>query len=140
MTLPNPYLILAALATVVSAYFGGMYAGYSKEHAKFLAFQEQVKIEAAKQEAKNESIAKQNSLINQGISATNDARIAAVRNYYSSGVQYTNPTGSNLPPVSNTTTRTIKVPADPEFVGRCAETTAQLISLQDWIKQQMSVK
>ena len=117
-----------------------MYQGYEKEHSKFIAFQEQIKIEAAKQQAKNEAIVKQHDIVNEGIKNGYEARIAAVGNFYAPSVQHPNPGGSSLPPVSIASPRVIKIASDPEFVGRCAETTVQLVSLQDWVKKQMEIK
>lgn len=138
--IPNPYMILGAVLAIIAAFGSGYYEGYSAEHDVFVAFQDKVKAEAKTQEAKNESVVKQHELVTDGIKNEYEARIAALRSYYSKRVQYANPGGGDVSGVSKPSTGANGSTSDPEFVGRCAETTAQLVSLQDWIKKQMSVK
>ena len=54
--LPNPYIILAAVAAVVIAWFAGDHHGYAKEHDKFIAFQGEVKAAGELAEAKNKAV------------------------------------------------------------------------------------
>jgi len=136
----NPYMILGAALIVLAAFGSGYYKGYSTEHDKFVAFQEQVKIVAKTQEAKNESITKQYELVTDGVKNEYETKLAALRSYYSKRVQQSNTGSGNLPSVSKPSAAASGSTSDPEFVGRCAETTAQLVSLQDWVKKQMEIK
>lgn len=138
--IPNPYVILAGVLIVIAAFSGGYYKGYSAEHEKFIAFQEQAKAIAKTQEAKNESIVKQNELVTDGIKNEYEAKLVALRSYYAKRVQQPSASSGNVSGVSGSSAAANGYTSDPEFVGRCAETTAQLISLQDWVKKQMSVK
>jgi len=138
--MPNPYIILAGVMIVIAAFGSGYYKGYSAEHDKFVAFQEQAKVVAKTQEAKNESIVKQNELVTEGVKNEYEAKLAALRSYYSKRVQQPSTSGGNVSSVSKPSAGANGSTSDPEFVGRCAETTAQLVSLQDWIKKQTSIK
>ena len=80
--IPNPYMILGAVLAIIAAFSGGYYKGYSAEHARFVLFQDAVKLQAKTQEAKNESIVKQNELVTEGVKNEYEARIAALRSYY----------------------------------------------------------
>ena len=138
--IPNPYIILAGVLIVIASFGTGYYKGYSNEHEKFVAFQEQIKAIAKTQEAKNESIVKQNALVTDGIKNEYETKLSALRSYYSKRVQFHSPSGGNVSSISDASAAANGSTSNPEFVGRCAETTAQLVSLQDWVKKQMSVK
>ena len=59
------------------------------------------------------------------------ASLAAVNNYYSSGLRYDG-TGT----FSQAARGINGIPTYPVFVKQCAQTTLQLVSLQQWIKDQ----
>ena len=59
------------------------------------------------------------------------ASLAAVNNYYSSGLRYDG-TGT----FSEATRGINGIPTYPVFVKQCAQTTLQLVSLQQWIKEE----
>ena len=59
------------------------------------------------------------------------ASLAAVNNYYSSGLRYDG-TGT----FSEATRGINGIPTYPVFVKQCAQTTLQLVSLQQWIKDE----
>lgn len=136
----NPYLIGGTAIAFMLSFATGYYKGYSHEHERFVAFQEQIKLVSKAQETQNESIVKQHQLVTDGIKNEYEAKIAALRSYYSKRVQYNNSGGANLSTVPNASAGTDGNPTDAGFVGRCAETTAQLVSLQQWVNKQLSVK
>lgn len=132
---------LVAYAAIIGAVFcSGLFAGYKFENERFTAFKEQLAVEAAKQEAKTESVVKQNQLITKGIRNEYEARIVALRQFYGSGVRLNNASGSQVPAHAITTPRVDGFAADAILAGQCAETTQQLISLQNWVKQQGAVQ
>ena len=133
---PNPYLILGAALVVIGAFFGGYYKGYSAEHEKLLACKAQVEAEAEKQKVHNESVVKQQELITDGVKNEYETRLAALRAYYTRRVQQPSAGGGNVSSVSKPSPGANGSTSDPEFVGRCAETTAQLTALQAWIRKQ----
>jgi len=127
---------LAIGAAVI--FLAGLGAGWKYEHGRFMDFKQAVAIEAAKQEAKVESITKQQDLVNKGIKNDYESKLAAVRNYYSSGVR--NPSSGSMSGISPAPKGTDAETAYPILAGQCAATTAQLTSLQDWVSQQVGIK
>ena len=117
-------IIFAALA------MGGL--GYGKyESNKYDAYKLEIATIAAKQEAKNIEIVKEQALINKGISSEYEAKLSAIRAYYGGLRQ---PGGSSMPSLSNPSAGINDSPSDQLLA--CASTTQQLISLQSWIKEQ----
>jgi hypothetical protein len=137
----NPYTILGAIGAVVAAFAFGLWKGYSYEHEKFLTFKAQIVAEAKIQEAKVESITKQQDVVTKGIKNEYEAKLAAIRNYYSSiGVRYTGASGSQVPRLSPTSPGFDAATAYPILAGQCTETTLMLTSLQGWIQSQLEIK
>lgn len=132
---PIAYIKLGALALTVLI---SAYLGYSFEHNRFMAFKLQVEAAARVQEAKVESIQKQQDLVTKGIKNDYESKLAAVRNYYSSGVR--NPSGSSMSGISPAPKGTDAETAYPILAGQCAATTVQLTSLQDWVNAQVGIK
>jgi hypothetical protein len=132
--IPTLYVKLGAIAL---ALLGSAYAGYSFEHSRYMAYKAEVAAVAREQEAKNESIQKQQELVNKGIANGFQNQLRAVRNYYDGLL---NASGSQLPSVSNPTLRTNESTAYYELASACAATTVQTIALQDWIKESATVK
>ena len=135
---PLPILTWVKIGAVVLALGFAYYKGYSGEHDKFIAFKAQVEALGKIQEAKNDSIQKQSDLVNKGIKNEYEAKLAAVRNYYS-GLQR-NTGGSSVPGISNPTSGVNESPAYYRLAESCSETTVQTLALQDWILQQAGVK
>lgn len=135
--IPNRLIAYAAVIAIVFA--GGLFAGYRFENNRFNEFKEKIAVEAATQQAKNQSVVKQNELITKGIRNEYEARIAALRQFYGSGVRL-NASGRPVSPNANTTQGIDGFAADAILAGQCAETTQQLVSLQEWLKQQGAVQ
>jgi hypothetical protein len=131
---PALYVKLGAIAL---ALLGSAYLGYSFEHSRYMAFKAEVAAVAREQEAKNESIQKQQELVNKGVTNGFQNQLRAVRNYYDGLL---NASGSQLPAVPNPTLRTNESPAYYELASACAATTVQTIALQDWIRESAAVK
>ena len=111
--------------------------GWYIRNMDYKAYKQSVEIVAKTQEAKVESIQKQHELITKGIEKEYEAKLALLRTYYANGVRQ--PNTSKLPNFSNTT------PSIDDFTPnglliKCAETTQQLVSLQDWLNSQMGIK
>lgn len=130
--------IQALLISAALVFLAGLGTGWKYEHGRFMDFKQEVAVEAAKQEAKVESITKQQDLINKGIKNEYEAKLAAVKSFYSR--MQLNPSGSSVSGISPAPKGTDAETAYPILVGQCAETTAQLTSLQDWINQQVGIK
>ena len=126
-------LIIAGVAAVV-IFGSGWWMGYSK----YLDFKKEVQIAAEKQEEKVKSIRSQQELVTKGIENEYNAKLALLRQYYANGVRQ--PNTSKLPTLSNTTNGLDAITAYNLLVGQCAEATQQLVSLQEWTKEQLGIK
>jgi len=130
------YAKLAILGAVLSISFGsGWWMGYSR----YVEYKKAVEIAAKVQEAKVESITKQQALVTKGIENEYNAKLAAVRNYYKSTSVWNNNT-SKVSGISAAPSATDVIASYNLLAGQCAETTAQTIALQDFIKQQIGIK
>lgn len=133
---PLPISTWISIGSIVLALAGFGYGKY--QHNQYVEFKAETIAQAKIQEAKNESIQKQSDLVNKGIKNEYEAKLAAVRNYYS-GLQR-NTGGSSVPGISNPTSGVNESPAYYKLAESCSETTVQVIALQDWILQQAGVK
>jgi hypothetical protein len=115
---------LAALA------MGGFGYGHYESN-KYDAYKLEVVTLAQKQIDKNEAQAKEQALINKGISNEYEAKLSAIRSYYG-GLH--NPRSSSMSSFSNPSIGSNVSPADQLLA--CAATTQQLVSLQEWVKEQ----
>lgn len=129
----NPlYKILGIIALVIALFGFGYYRGYSAEKQRFDAFKAELEASAKAQEKINQQIEQKNKLIATNIKSEYETKIIALRNYYANGLRHTD--SSKLPSLPDSTYRVDEKTTDPIFIGQCAETTQQLVSLQDWIK------
>jgi hypothetical protein len=127
-----------AIAIILAAYW----KGYHDEHKRFLAFQAEVAAIGKAQELANQNAIQLSEVITEGIKDEYETRIASLRRQYANAgrVCDTRSGGSQMPPVSKSANGTDGTPADPEFIGKCAETTAQLVALQKWIAKHLEVQ
>jgi hypothetical protein len=130
------YAKLAIIGAVLSIAFGsGWWMGYSR----YVEYKKSVEIAAQAQEEKVKSIRTQQELITKGIQNEYDAKLALLRQYYANGVRQPNSSGvstnSGISPKPFDASAAYSV-----LVGQCAETTQQLVSLQEWLNEQMGIK
>jgi hypothetical protein len=128
-------LAVAGVA-IVFAFSTGWYV----RNLDYKAFKLEVLNTAKAQEAHVESITKQQALVSKGIANEYDAKIAALRNYYKSTSVWNNPSSGSVSGISAAPSTANVIAAYNEIAGLCAETTAQTIALQDWIRQQVEIK
>jgi hypothetical protein len=129
------YAKLAIIGAILSITFGsGWWLGYSR----YVEYKKSVEIAAKVQEAKVESIQKQQALVTKGIENEYNAKLALLRQYYANGVRQ--PNTSKLPTISNATSGLDAITAYNLLAGQCSETTQQIISLQQWLHEQMGIK
>jgi len=131
--LPISTYIYAAL--ILLSVIGFSYGRY--EHNKYVTFKAEVEVAAKAQEAHVESITKQQALVTKGIENEYNAKLALLRQYYANGVR--NPSSGAMPNFSNATTGFNDFTANGLLI-KCAETTQQLVSLQEWINEQTGLK
>ena len=130
--------IYVKIGLVVMVLLGAYGAGWHSRDVDFSAYKAEVKAEADKQIAKNESIQKQQELVKKGIQDEYDAKLSLLRQYYSNGVRQ--PSSSNLSGLSTTKQISDGTTAYNVLAGQCAETTLMLIELQKWLNEQMGIK
>ena len=133
--LPISTYIYAGL--ILLSVIGFSYGRY--EHNKYVTFKAEIEAIAIKQQAHVESITKQQALVTKGIENEYNAKLAALRNYYKSTSVWNNG-GSKVSGISAAPSATDVITAYNILAGQCAETTAQTIALQDWVKQQIGIK
>ena len=131
----NTYVIGILLVVTVSSFAYGRH-----EHTKYLEFKAEVENTAKAQEAHVASIEKQHELVTKGVVNEYEAKLAAVRNYYRSTSVWNNLSSSKVSGISTAPSATDVITAYNQLAGACAETTAQTIALQDWIREQAGIK
>ena len=130
----NP-LLYVKFGAIALAILGSAYLGYSFEHSRFMAFKSEVEAVAREQEAKVISIQKQQELVSKASKENYEAKLSAIKSYYG-GVRQ--PSSGSMSPIPNSTISINGEAANLELA--CAYTTQQLVSLQDWINDQVNVK
>jgi len=115
-------------------------SGWGLRNRDFNDYKKEVAVAAKTQEAHVESIKKQQDLVNKGIENEYEAKLAALRQYYKSTSVWNNASSSKVSGISAAPSATDVITAYNILAGQCAETTAQTIALQDWVKQQIGIK
>lgn len=106
--------------------------GYGKyESSKYEAYKLEVQTIAQKQIDANEAKIAQQNLINKATKENYEAKLSALKSYY--GGMHNSSSGS-MPTISNPSSTANGSTSDQLLA--CAYTTQQLVSLQDWIKEQ----
>ena len=114
--------------------FGSFSSGFYIEHIRFVDFQDKVKIVAEQQIAENKAKIKEQELINRGVTDAYNANVSNIHTFYNRML--------NTDSGATTTLSTASITINGEthnlllVAEQCADTTTQLISLQDWINQQ----
>lgn len=132
----NPAMIYGAIGAVIASFLIGFGSGWKFENNRFMDYKEEVAVVAVKKEAENISIQKQSDLVTKGIKNEYEARLSAIRSYYSSGLR--NSSSGELSAIPQSTISIDGKATNLQLA--CAYTTQQLISLQDWIKEQAGIK
>jgi hypothetical protein len=131
------YVKVSILSGLCLALFG---SGYWMGYSRYVAYKKQVESIAQIQEAKIESIQKQHELVTKGIANEYEAKLSALRNYYKSTSVWNNSSSSKVSGISTAPTIADVATSYNLLAGQCAETTQQVVSLQDWIRQQIGIK
>ena len=137
---PLSVLTYVKMGLCVLLLVGAWYLGYSFEHKRFTEFQNVVREQAAQQEAKVQSITKQQALVTKGIQDEYDAKLSAIRNYYKSTSVWNNGSASKVSGLSTAPSVADVISSYNVLAGQCAETTAQVVELQKWINEQVGIK
>jgi hypothetical protein len=124
-------MIKAGIALAICAVM--YFMGWNHEHKRLVAYQAEVAAVGKAQEVINQAKAKEHEVISTAITNQYEARLSAVHSYYAERVQ-PDTNRSNVPTVSEPAACPNAAPADPVFIGQCAETTLQLTELQNWVR------
>ena len=127
----------AKLGIAVFILFGTFATGWGLRNRDFNDYKREVSNVAKAQEAHVESIKKQQDLVTKGIENEYNAKLVLLRQYYANGVRQ--PNTSKLPTNGNATFNPDDFSANNLLI-KCAETTQQLVSLQEWLNEQMGLK
>jgi hypothetical protein len=135
-------MLYAKIAAAVIALGIAYWQGYSTMRDKHLLFVAEVQAVGEAQEAANKSAVEVAEIISEAIKNEYELKIAGLRSKYSSAgrVCDNGASRSNLPKNASTTARAYDPTTDPEFIMKCSETTAQLVTLQKWISKQQEVQ
>lgn len=135
-TIPTPNIWFKLLgALLVAALL--MLCGWYPEHLRFQAYQEKVVSDGKVQEQHNKDLEKQRELENAKKDADYANQLANIKSMY---IRMHDTGGSKLSGPSATLVSVNGYTTDPIFAEQCADTTAQLISLQQWVKDQVGIK
>jgi hypothetical protein len=133
---PNALNYIKIGLFVLAVFFAG-YLGYSYEHSKFVAYKIQIETIGKEQEAKNAQIIKEQQVTTERITNDYKNQLARIHNYYG-GLHDSSSSSMSIP--SNTLIRVNGFTTDPVFAEQCSNTTAQLVSLQEWVREQVGIK
>jgi hypothetical protein len=114
------------------------YLGYSFEHSRFTKFKDEVRATAEKQIAQNEAKIKEQEIINRSKDAEYKANLSNVSNFYQRMLD--NPSSSPVSIIPNATSLADAKAQYIQLASSCAATTTQVIALQDWINEQLTLK
>jgi len=133
-------LLYAKLIAGAVFVLGVFYAGWHTRDVDFMAFKKEVESVAKVQEAKVESITKQQALVTKGIEDEYNAKLGALRSYYKSASVWNNSSSGSVSGISAAPKSADVIAAYNELAGNCAQTTLMLVELQKWINEQVGIK
>ena len=133
----STYINYIKIGLLVMGLFIAGYLGYSFEHSKLVAYKAQVEAAGKIQEAHNTEVIKEQKFVTEKITNDYKNQLARVHSYYS-GLH--DSSSGSMSSTSNTLIRINGFTTDPVFAEQCASTTAQLVSLQEWVREQVGIK
>jgi len=123
---------------VAAVFLLGAYAfGWHSRDIDFTKFKDEQKAIAEKQIAENEAKQKEQEIINDNLKQTYEARISNIHTFYTGMLNSRSGAVSSVP--NATLTVNGKTLDSVVVAEQCAAETAKLITLQDWVNQQISL-
>ena len=123
----------------IALVFGGFSAGFYVEHLRFSDYRQEVQIAGEKQQAETAAKIKEQEIINENIKQTYEARLTSIHSFYSgmldSRTRNLSASDPNATITINGETHNVLLVAE-----QCAQTTEQLMTLQEWVNQQVNLK
>ena len=109
------------------------------EHLRFSDYRQEVQIAGEKQQAETAAKIKEQEIINENIKQTYEARLTNIHTFYSgmldSRTRNLSASDPNATITINGETHNVLLVAE-----QCAQTTEQLMTLQEWVNQQVNLK
>ena len=133
------YGTYAKAILLIALVCGVFFAGWHTRDRDFTIYKDQVRVEAEKAQAHTESVQKQQALITKGIQDEYDAKLALLRQYYANGVRNNNG-ASTVSGISSTSKLSDAIAAYNQLASDCAATTLQVVTLQQWVNEQLGIK
>lgn len=130
--LPINFYIYAGIA-LISAF-----AGFYVEHLRFENYQIQVESIGKQAEEHTKAVVAEQKVITDKVSTDYENKIANIKQSYSNGLQHSG--SGSMSVIPNTTIRTDDPTAILVLAEQCTETTQQLVSLQQWVNEQVGIK
>ena len=143
MFMAIPMLYRVAAVIIALAVVAGGWMLYLRERNNFAEYKADVAAAVKAQQDKVNLITKQQNRITKKAEESYAKDVASIRSVYD-GLRKSNGVGS-VSSVPDTTSNPAGATAHyvsiaPDLAIKCAETTQQLVDLQDWIKQQGEVE
>ena len=129
------YVKIGVAALLVCGIF---YSGWHVGHNDYVVFKAQTEAVAQKQIAENEAKIKEQEIINKGAEREYQANLNNVHNFYQRMLNDTS--GSAVSSIPNPTSLADAKAQYIQLASSCAATTQQLVSIQDWINEQIALK
>ncbi len=126
---------IAGVATIV-VFFAGYYKGYKAENIRFVDFKNRIEAEALAQKRVVEQIENKQKIITEGITNEYKAKLTALELRY--GRLHDSASKSEVSRIPEAARAAHE--ASKDFVLDCANTTQQLVSLQQWLIQQKTAQ
>lgn len=126
------YMIAIAIAVV------SLFSGWYVEHLRFETYITKTAQAGDEQKAKTELLNHQQDVITQQIKDDYEKQIADIKSAYSRRV-FINPSSGQVSSIPDTTDRVNETTPDQLFTQQCAETTQQLVDLQKWLNEQITL-
>ena len=127
--------LLWYLLALIGMYAAGWFSGYEHEHRKFVDYKSQVEAQAKAAEDRAKEIEARHEADKREIEEDYKTRLANLQRRYADSLRKSG--GGQMPKPADAPRRLDEAArhSDPYFVEQCAETTLQLIELQNWIKR-----
>ena len=123
----------------IALVFSGFSAGFYVEHLRFSDYRQEVQIAGEKQQAETAAKIKEQEIINENIKQTYEARLTSIHTFYTgmldSRTRNLSASDPNATITINGQTHNLLLVAE-----QCAQTTEQLMTLQEWVNQQVNLK
>ena len=132
-----PYGTYLKAILLIGLVCGIFFAGWHTRDRDFTIYKDQIRIAAEKQQAQTDAKIKEQEIINENIKQTYEARLTSIHSFYSGMLDSRSSIVSSDPNATitiNGQTHNLLLVAE-----QCSITTTQLISLQEWVNQQIAL-